>query len=178
MQTQTKFRICNRGVRALLGAGLLLGALDFFPGLAQEVALPDNERIGPLRLGLAASRFPAWPRCAIAKGPRQLWEADGLYYQTWKSVRCGFELRLISTGKTSAQSLESVRIMAPSRWKSRAGIGIGSSLAAVQKAYARAYNAQESRPGETFVAGSIYGGLIFTFRRGQVAEIFLGAAAE
>jgi hypothetical protein len=31
---------------------------------------------------------------------------------------------------------------------------------------------------QTFVAGSIYGGLIFTFAQGYVSEIFLGAAAE
>jgi hypothetical protein len=35
-----------------------------------------------------------------------------------------------------------------------------------------------SIPDQTFIAGSIYGGLIFTFDQGRVSEIFLGAAAE
>jgi hypothetical protein len=32
--------------------------------------------------------------------------------------------------------------------------------------------------GKTFVAGSVYGGVIFQFEKGREAEIFIGAAAE
>jgi hypothetical protein len=37
---------------------------------------------------------------------------------------------------------------------------------------------EDSQPGVQFVAGSIYGGLIFTINQGRVEKIFLGAAAE
>ncbi len=37
---------------------------------------------------------------------------------------------------------------------------------------------EERRTSEHFVAGSIYGGLIFSFQNGRVNEIFLGAGAE
>jgi hypothetical protein len=35
-----------------------------------------------------------------------------------------------------------------------------------------------SIPHESFIAGSIYGGLIFSFQDSIVNQIFLGAAAE
>ena len=37
---------------------------------------------------------------------------------------------------------------------------------------------EQSVPGATFVAGSVYGGVIFTFTGGKVSRIFIGAAAE
>ena len=40
--------------------------------------------------------------------------------------------------------------------------------AAVRKAYADVHDKEQSVPGETFVAGSIYGGAIFSFKDGKV----------
>jgi hypothetical protein len=46
------------------------------------------------------------------------------------------------------------------------------------KAYIREYQKEESETGKTFVAGSIYGGVIFGFKKGKVTQIFIGSAAE
>ena len=58
------------------------------------------------------------------------------------------------------------------------GIHIGSTIVEVTTAYGKVENKEESESGKTFVAGSIYGGVIFTFTDGKVSQIFLGAAAE
>lgn len=58
------------------------------------------------------------------------------------------------------------------------GIKIGSTEAEVRKAYQDVENKEESEAGKSFVAGSIYGGVIFTLEKGRVVEIFMGAAAE
>jgi hypothetical protein len=58
------------------------------------------------------------------------------------------------------------------------GIRIGSTEQEVNEAYGRFRNAEESKQGEVFVAGSVFGGLIFTFQQGRVSKIFIGAAAE
>jgi hypothetical protein len=58
------------------------------------------------------------------------------------------------------------------------GVRLGSSEAEVKIAYGREFNAEESRAGETFVAGSVYGGVIFEVEKGKVVGIFIGAAAE
>ena len=46
------------------------------------------------------------------------------------------------------------------------------------KAYKRDRNEEESTPGSSFIAGSIYGGVIFQIENGKVSQIFLGAAGE
>ena len=58
------------------------------------------------------------------------------------------------------------------------GIKIGSTEAAVKKAYAKERDKEQTKAGESFTAGSIYDGVIFTFKDGKVSQIFIGAAAE
>ncbi len=55
---------------------------------------------------------------------------------------------------------------------------MGSAEKAVNKAYAKEQEKEQSVPGESFVAGSVYGGIIFTLKAGVVTDIFIGAAAE
>ncbi|PIQ28533.1 hypothetical protein COW36_12845 [bacterium (Candidatus Blackallbacteria) CG17_big_fil_post_rev_8_21_14_2_50_48_46] len=164
--------------RFALGGFLLVWGIGTAPAQAGVFDLMQAEKIGPLKLGLAVSKLPDFKHCKLQKGERQFWGADGAYHQHWFSKVCGFDLVLLSERQDSAQTLESVRIFAPNAWKTLAGIGLGNSLAQVQKAYGKHYNAAESLAGKTFVAGSIYGGLILSFDKGKVSEIFLGAGAE
>ena len=46
------------------------------------------------------------------------------------------------------------------------------------KAYKPYWNREESEFFGNFVAGSIYGGLVFYFQNDKVSKIFLGLAAE
>jgi len=58
------------------------------------------------------------------------------------------------------------------------GIHIGSSEGETIHAYQREYNPGDSQKGHLVVAGSIYGGVLFTIVNGRVSKIFLGAAAD
>ena len=69
-------------------------------------------------------------------------------------------------------------VPAPSTLKTLRGIGIGSAEKDVTSAYGELRDDEMSVAGESFVAGSVYGGVIFDFRDGKVSRIFLGAAAE
>jgi hypothetical protein len=48
----------------------------------------------------------------------------------------------------------------------------------VTNAYSQHINKEDSAPDTCIVVGSIYGGLIFTFKEGKVNTVFIGAAAE
>lgn len=69
-------------------------------------------------------------------------------------------------------------ITSPSTLQTQRGIRIGSTEQEVIKAYGRFQNAEDSKPGELLVAGSIFGGAMFNFHQGRVSGIFIGAAAE
>jgi hypothetical protein len=145
---------------------------------ADDFALLKEERIGPLRLDLPASEVKPLITCPVQRGPVELWGADGEYHQAWTAPDCGLTLDLSAGEPTGAQTVRAITLTAPSAWKTRRGLGVGSTEAEVMTAYGRDRNAEESQVGSLFVAGSVYGGLLFTFEAGRVTQIFLGAAAE
>ena len=85
---------------------------------------------------------------------------------------------MVAKKKGGLKSIESITITSPSILQTQRGIRIGSTEAEVIKAYGRFQNAEDSKQGELFVAGSIFGGVMFDFQQGRVSRIFIGAAAE
>lgn len=145
---------------------------------ADEFALLKEERIGPLRVDQPAAEAERLIPCPVQRGPVELWGADGEYHQTWTVPACGLTLDLSAAESAGPQTIRAITLTAPSSWKTARGIGISSTEREVMVAYGRDRNAEESQVGSLFVAGSVYGGLLFTFEAGRVIQIFLGAAAE
>ncbi|MEC4750621.1 hypothetical protein [Methylomicrobium sp. Wu6] len=115
--------------------------------------------------------------CLLERGKDEPWEADGLYHQGWRDPVCGIRVDMAPEAQRQAKLLTSITISAPSKAKSGRGTGIGGETD-LTKAYDAEKNAEKSQSGVQFVAGSIYGGLIFTIHQSRIEMIFLGAAAE
>jgi hypothetical protein len=145
-------------------------AADEFP-YAQEL-------IGKLHIGLAEADvrqiIPGMP----TRSAEKWWGADGQYHHEWHYADGGITLGMVSKTKGGLKSIESITITSPSLLQTQRNIRIGSTEAEVVKAYGRFRHAEDSKPGEIFVAGSIFGGIMFTFQQGRVSRIFIGAAAE
>ena len=155
-------------------AALLAGPVA---GAGDEFALLHSERIGDLRDGLPESALKGKIDCQPTRGPEELWGADGAWHQDWVYKDCGIVLGMASGKKGGRKSIESISMSAPSTLSTKQGIKIGSTEAEVRAAYQRDWNKDESG-ADDFVAGSLYGGLIFKFEGGKVTSIFLGASAE
>ncbi len=140
--------------------------------------LMKTETIGDLRIGTAEADI----KRAIAEQPKRTREvfqaADGRYVQRWTFAQQGLELRMGADKKGAPKTIDAIDCKARCALKSSRGIGVGSTLDDVQKAYAAEFNKEESKLPELFVAGTIYGGLLLKFRAGKVSAMFLGAAAE
>lgn len=172
--------------RAALGAFCLAGV--FLLLAASWAAARDSrgpsfdtaaELLGPLRLGMPADAALRVAGCKAGLGPESEEGATGDYVRQARLPACGLEFKLAGARKGGAKHVAGITVKAPSRLVTSRGIGIGASEAQVTAAYGRFRDGDgASKPGEVFVAGSIYDGLIFTFKGGRVAEIFLGAAAE
>lgn len=162
-------------VLAALGAAILAAP----PAAADKhhFEFMNKERVGELRIGTTqaeiARLLPGQPQ----RGRERYESADGMYRQKWIYARHGIELSVASEKKGAPKSADGIACKARCALKTARRIGIGSPLADVQKAYAAEYNKDESKP-DIYVAGSIYGGLIFNFQGGKVSAFFLGAAAE
>ena len=116
--------------------------------------------------------------CTLRRGPENYWSADGAYHQIWRSDSCGLELGMVSEKRGGPKCIWSITLVRPSTLATSRGIRIGSTEREVRKAYKAVWNREDSQRSGCFVAGSIFGGIMFRFEDGKVREIFLGAAAE
>lgn len=137
-----------------------------------------GEQIGELRLGLAEKEVNRIIPCRPGKGKEILEGATGDYIQMWKYPECGILLKMVSERKGGAKSVGSVTVTSPCDLATGRVIRIGSAESEVVKAYGGYRDPENTKKGRTFVAGSIYDGMIFSFKGGKVVKIFLGAAAE
>lgn len=157
--------------------GILCMATGFGVWGADESAL-DNEALGKLKLGQKAAEVAALLGKPESKGEDTEWAATGEWVQEWRFEKQGLTLNLASEKKGGAKSVLTITAEAPSPLSTTRGIRIGSTSAEVTRAYADVQDKEQSEPGKTFVADSIYGGVSFTFTKGKVSQIFIGAAAE
>ncbi|NVB39346.1 hypothetical protein G6O69_16000 [Pseudenhygromyxa sp. WMMC2535] len=103
--------------------------------------------------------------------------ATGEWVQTWTYPE-GLSFMMSADTEGGPQTISTISIEAPSKLKTRRGIGIGARREAVERAYGDVRNPEEEFGEDDFVAGSIYGGLMFHFEGDAVESVFLGAAAE
>ena len=150
--------------------------------LSQKLPIPEEitrwEGFGILKIGLTAAQVVKVLGSPESKSKNILWGADGLYHQYWYYPKQGITLDMVSVTGEEKQKVASIKLTSNSTLKTRRGIKIGDSYAKVTQAYYKERDRETSTSSKIFVAGSIYGGLIFSFKNGRVNEIFLGAAAE
>jgi len=165
---KTILRISLRWL-VVLGLGVnSLGAEEMFEG----------ESLGKLKLGQRADVVAKVLGKPDSKGEQVLWEAIGEWVEEGRYPEQGVTLAMCSKKKEGAKTVLNISAEAPCKLATSRGIKIGSSEADVAKAYAKERSKEESVAGQLFVAGSVYGGVIFTIEKGKVVQIFIGAAAE
>jgi hypothetical protein len=157
---------------------MLVGFVCNFSFSADEFTLLREERIGTLRIDLPEREVKKIIHCPLKRGPEELWAADGAYHQKWEYAGCGITLGMVSEKKGASKSVNSITLVNPGNLSTKRGIGIGNTKQEVMEAYRPYWNKEDSKSFNIFVAGSIYGGLMFDFKNGKVSRIFLGAAAE
>jgi len=113
-----------------------------------------------------------------SKGEDKFNEATAEWLQQWKFPALGLDLVMASAKKGAGKKVSTIKATAKCQLATARGIAIGSSIEAVRRAYGNPKDNYGSTTGESFVAGSIYDGIIFTLKAGKVAGIFIGAAAE
>ncbi len=163
--------------RRLFILGIFAAAV-LVPAHAAEEFLSEREALGGIKIGQKAAEITAHAGEPDNKGKDTEWEAIGEWVQEWDFKTQGLTLNMASATQGGVKAVLSIAAEAPCKLATVRGIHIGSTMAEVARAYGDVHDKEMSVPGETFVAGSVYGGVIFTFTDGKVSQIFIGAAAE
>lgn len=146
-------------------------------------ALMQYEQLGPLRLGLPAGEVLKALGKPDEKSERNVRAADGAEHQKWRYLAQGIVLDMIAEGADKEQQIDMITISVPCRFRTTRDIGLGSSRGEALEAYREeiAQSSGESAVGssdDTVIAGSVYGGVVFTIKHDKVSGIFIGAGAE
>ena len=155
----------------IVGASGVCAGADY---LKLGFDIMKNEAVGFLKIGLAASEVLAGLGEPTDKSPSRIWGADGLEHQTWRYPGKGIEFDMVN--RDGAFRVNRIQIQKPCEYKTKQGIGIGSSAKEVQAAYTNKLNPEVN--GTKLLVGTVYGGIIFGMDGGVVSSIFIGAAAE
>ncbi len=147
------------------------------PLIAAEKSVTD-EPLGKIALGQKADDLVKLLGKPEAKGKDTEWAATGEWVEEWKYPAQGLRINMASGKKGGAKTVSTITATTGCKLATARGITIGSPVAAVRKAYGKLEDKEQGGKGDTFVAGSVYGGVIFTLKAGKVAGIFIGAAAE
>jgi hypothetical protein len=140
----------------------------------------SDETIGPLRDGMGTIEVVDLLGAPPEKGEIFEEGATGMWVQEWKYPNAGVSLWMHADTERGAQSIAAITVKAPCEYATKRGIKVGSTRAELDKAYGDVKDQDgfgDDEPG-SFVAGSVYGGIIFGLEDGKVSEIFMGAAAE
>ena len=164
-------------MRALLFL-FLLGLGFSLANVRAEEDLARRDSLGKLSLDQKGDEVIKLLGKPASKGKDVMWEAIGEWVQEWSFPSQGIQLHMASAKKGGPKTVLTITATADCKLSTARGISIGSPEAAVKKAYGSVRDKEQSVPGKTFVAGSVYSGVIFSFTDGKVSEIFIGAAAE
>ena len=138
--------------------------------------LMNKEKFGDIKLEMSLIETINKLGEPEEKTKAEFWSADGMYHQTLRYKKKGIELD-IQGEKDLDKVINMITITKPSTLKTLKNIGIGSSYEDVEFAYKDVIDPEFSN-SESIVAGSIYGGIIFSFENKRVNSVFIGASAE
>lgn len=143
-------------------------------GHEADFTLYNSESLGPLRAGMSDKEIVA----ALGKPKKKAKPQEEGATGAWVSAWTWRDAAAVMTGdsKTGPSQARSVEIHGASKLATKQGIHIGSTRAEVEKAYPRSADDDKSDPN-SYLAGSVYGGLRFVFAKDRVSLIEIGAFA-
>lgn len=138
--------------------------------------LMETESVGAIKFGLTTKQV-----ITLIGEPDEIEkpfysEVDGETYQHYYYKSKGIFLSFVIKND-SIKEVRLIEIKAPSSLKTTKNIGIGSALSEVMNAYKEYINKEFSDSSE-IVAGSPYGGIVFSIQNQKVKSIYIGPTAD
>ena len=137
----------------------------------------DLGGVGELLLGLGQTKITGLLGQPDSKSKSEEWGADGLIHQDWFYKSKGIELNMAGEKSQGELTVFSITITSPCGFRTKKNMGIGSTYKEVMAAYENVID-KSFTDKNSITAGSVYGGILFSFKNDKAEKIFIGAAAE
>jgi hypothetical protein len=176
---KSKTKTTDTGEKKNMDTVIIAGKDSVSNPAQPDMGKVDLENFGPLKLGQLYSEANKVLGPPDSKSKAIEWAADGLLHEDWTWKSKGLQMNMSSdmANVEGTLAIFSITAEAPCDFKTKAGVGIGSSYAEVEAAYKKDID-PEATDKTQITAGSVYGGIIFSFKNDKVNKIFLGAEAE
>ncbi len=147
------------------------------PVLVDNELSLEHEGIGELRQGMTTEQVVALLGEPDKRSKIEEEGATGDFVLDWEYAAKGLSIGMAGATAKGPFSVSSMTANAKCTLSASWGLKIGSTRAEVEKVYGKAFDADFTND-QSFVAGSVYGGVFFDFQDGKVTGIFIGAGAE
>lgn len=137
-----------------------------------------EERLGGVGPGSTDAEVTKLLGKPAKASPAQEEGATGELATVWDYPEAGVNLVLAASTKEGPFRVRNLSIAAPSQLKTSKGIGVGSSRAAVERAYAPDLNKELSNDALVVVGTDMYEGIKIRIDNGVVSSITLGGDGE
>lgn len=140
--------------------------------------LMKAESLGSAKLGMTESELLAKAGQPDTQSDAEIWGADGMKHSDWTYKDKGLTVNMTETSNPESEFVVySITAAAPCDLATQKGVMIGDDEDAVMAAYGDSVD-PEKVTDDRIIAGTEFGGVVFTMKDGQVTGIFIGAAAE
>lgn len=142
--------------------------------------LMASEAVGSVRLDMTLTDLVKALGEPDTKTAPELWGADGLEHMTYNYSGEGLVVDLShAPGAKDDPIVASISAVSPCKLATARGIKLGDTEGAVMTAYSDAIDPVTNPQDDgRIIAGSEFGGVVFTMKDGKVSAIFIGASAE
>jgi len=187
LETETNIRVCENIVKPFMPRWTNNNTLEYYSSDKHSRVLYEiedtedifeamtNAKLGNLKVGMTTDEVIKELGGCLDKSDTAACEVCGLEHQEWNYKDQG--IKLVMVKEEEGEVVSSIHLISPYNERTDKGIGIGSTVDDVLKAYAKDINAEEG-DDNVIVVGSIYGGIVFRIENGAVSSIFIGAGAE
>lgn len=140
--------------------------------------LMKSESLGDVKLGMTESEILAKAGQPDSESDAQVWGADGMKHSDWTYKDKGLTVNMTETSNPESEFVVySITADATCGLATQKGVKVGDGKDAVMAAYGDAVD-PTTATDDRIVAGTEFGGVIFTMKDGKVTGIFIGASAE
>ena len=146
------------------------------PRVQAARAMLEQEELGGLKPGMTGKAVIAVLGKPSSKSKPEVEGATGDVIATWEWKKAA--VRAVVADAKKKPIVRNLQLGSGARLKTKKGVGIGSTLAELDAAYAAVRRPSDDGENRSYLVGTLYDGMVFELADGKVTSVYWGVLAE